>query len=76
MFHFAQIDTRKRNLILTVIVLSQFAGTSLWFAGNAIIAGLQRDLGLAENAVGHITSSVQFGFIVGTLAFAFLTSPE
>ena len=27
--------------ILPVIVFSQFAGTSFWFAGNAIIADLQ-----------------------------------
>ena len=54
-------------------MISQFAGTSLWFAGNAIIAELQKDLNLAENTVGHITSAVQFGFIVGTLVFAFLT---
>ncbi len=66
-------DTPKRNWILPVIVLSQFAGTSLWFAGNAIIQSLQKNLNLAENAIGHITSAVQLGFIVGTLVFAFLT---
>ena len=29
--------------ILPVIIASQFAGTSLWFAGNAVLADLQRD---------------------------------
>ena len=56
-----------------MIVISQVAGTSLWFAGNAVIANLQQDLGLALTAVGHITSAVQFGFIIGTLTFALLT---
>ncbi|HAA14078.1 MAG TPA: MFS transporter, partial [Cytophagales bacterium] len=59
--------------ILPVIVLAQFAGTSLWFAGNAILPDLQSDLGLAADAVGAVTSAVQLGFILGTLLFAFLS---
>ncbi len=62
-----------RWYILPIIVLSQFAGTSLWFAGNAVIADLQLKLGLQAAALGHITSAVQFGFILGTLVFAVLT---
>ncbi len=58
--------------ILPVIIFSQFTGTSLWFAGNAVVLDLQRDWGLAENSVGYITAAVQLGFIVGTLVFAFL----
>jgi MFS family permease len=54
-----------------VIVLSQFAGGSLWFAGNAVIGDLQLALGLPGAALGWITSAVQLGFIAGTLAFAF-----
>lgn len=57
--------------ILPVIVFSQFAGTSLWFAANAVLGDLQRQWGLAPDAVGHVTSAVQLGFIAGTLAFAF-----
>ncbi len=59
--------------ILPVIVASQFAGTSLWFAGNAVLADLQRLWGLAPDALGYVTSAVQLGFICGTLVFAFLT---
>ena len=57
--------------ILPVIIFSQFTGTSLWFAGNAVILDLQRDWGLPAQSVGYITASVQIGFIVGTLVFAF-----
>ena len=57
--------------ILPVIIGSQFAGTSLWFAGNAILADLQREWGLPAEALGYTTSAVQLGFIAGTLAFAF-----
>lgn len=59
--------------ILPVIVFAQFAGTSLWFAGNAVIPDLVVELQLNEYAVGYITSAVQFGFISGTLLFAFLS---
>jgi len=58
--------------ILPVIVASQFAGTSLWFAGNAVLGDLQREWGLAPEALGYVTSAVQLGFICGTLVFAFL----
>lgn len=59
--------------ILPLIVLSQFAGTSLWFAGNAILPDIQRELQLQGNALSNITSVVQLGFITGTLVFAILS---
>ena len=58
--------------ILPVIVLSQFAGTSLWFAVNAVMPDLQRDWGLPAAAMGTLTSAVQLGFVAGTLVFALL----
>jgi MFS family permease len=57
---------------LPAIIFSQFAGTSLWFAGNAVLGDLQRQWGLPAEALGYMTSAVQFGFIAGTLAFAVL----
>ncbi len=59
--------------ILPTIVFAQFAGTSLWFAGNAIVEDLQIYLQLEVVATGGITAAVQFGFIIGTLIFAFLS---
>ena len=59
--------------ILPIIVLAQFGGASLWFAGNAIVADLQQALHLQDDATGNITAAVQFGFIIGTLLFAFLS---
>jgi DHA1 family inner membrane transport protein len=58
--------------VLPVLVLAQFAGTSLWFAVNAVMPDLQRELGWPTGAVGPLTSALQFGFIVGTLVFALL----
>lgn len=64
---------KNKALIMPIIVLSQFAGTSLWFAGNAVITDLQNALHLDGTVLSHITSAVQFGFIAGTLVFALFT---
>ena len=58
--------------VLPVIVLAQFAGTSLWFAVNAVMPDLQQAWGLPAAAVGTLTSAVQLGFVAGTLVFALL----
>lgn len=58
--------------VLPLLVAAQFCGTSLWFAVNAVMGDLQRDLALAPGAVGSLTSAVQLGFIAGTLVFALL----
>lgn len=59
--------------ILPIIVVSQFFCTSLWFAGNAIIGDIAQQYHIAPSFLAHLTSAVQFGFIVGTLIFAILS---
>lgn len=63
----------RRKTILPIIVLSQFACTSLWFASNGVMTNLVDTFQLDQNAVGSLTSAIQFGFILGTLTFAILT---
>jgi len=63
--------TARPLRILPVIIVSQFTGTSLWFAGNAVLGDLQREWALGPDALGYMTSAVQLGFVVGTLTFAF-----
>ena len=58
--------------VLPVIVFAQFACISLWFATNGVMESLLVAFDLAPSALGHLTSGVQFGFILGTLLFAFL----
>jgi MFS family permease len=53
-------------------VLAQLAGTSPWFAVNAVMPELQRAHGYSEAAVGTLSSALQLGFIAGTLMFALL----
>jgi predicted MFS family arabinose efflux permease len=59
--------------ILPVIVFSQFAVTSIWFAGNAIVGDLQSAMNVGIEDTGIITSAIQLGFISGTLIFALLS---
>lgn len=61
---------KQKRHILPIIILSQFACTSPWFAGNTIIDELISKTGLGTELVGYVISSVQFGFITGTLVFA------
>jgi MFS family permease len=58
--------------ILPAIAVSQFAGTSLWFAINAVMGDLQKQAALPDTAVGWLTAAVQLGFIAGTFVFALL----
>lgn len=58
--------------ILPALVLAQLAGTSPWFAVNAVMPDLQQAYGWPAAAVGTLTSAVQGGFILGTLVFALL----
>ncbi|MEO1213201.1 MAG: MFS transporter [Bacteroidota bacterium] len=58
--------------ILPLIVCAQFLCASIWFAGNAVMNTLISDFQLSEAALSYLTSSVQLGFISGTLIFALL----
>jgi predicted MFS family arabinose efflux permease len=58
--------------VLPVIVLAQLAGVSPWFAVNAVMPDLQRAYGYSTAALATLTSSLQMGFIAGTLVFALL----
>jgi MFS family permease len=66
------MQSKASPFLLVIIVFAQFAGTSLWFAGNAILHDIQLEAGFTGSLAG-ITSIVQFGFIAGTLVFSLLT---
>jgi len=64
---------KKIRITIFIIVFAQFCCTSLWFATNAILGELIINFKLNDNALEHLTSAVQFGFIIGTLLFAILS---
>ncbi|GAL77174.1 putative membrane protein [Algibacter lectus] len=45
----------------------------MWFATNGVIEDLVTNFNLNSLALGHLSSAVQFGFIIGTFLFALLT---
>lgn len=63
------MSSNRGVLTLAALVLAQFLGTSLWFAGNAAAPELEQLLG-QSGLVPWITSAVQLGFIVGTFFYA------
>lgn len=63
----------RNKYVLPVIVVSQFAGTSLWFAGNAVLPELKEAMGLSQYALSQVTSAVMLGFIAGSMLFGILS---
>lgn len=68
-----KVSISRPQRILPIVILSQFAGGSLWFSGNVIIGDLVRQWSIDGQLVGYATSAVQLGFIIGTLLFAWFT---
>ena len=52
------------------IVLAELFGTSLWFSANSAADSLKLVWGIDQGDVGLLTTSVQAGFILGTLFFS------
>lgn len=65
------MTTKKTQHVLPTIVIAQFLCTSLWFAGNAVLPDIIKNFPAETNLLANLTSMVQFGFISGTLIFAF-----
>lgn len=64
--------TRPSHLLPT-IVFAQFAGTSLWFAVNAVLPALQQQFPDVQHFLPTMTAAVQLGFVAGTLVYAWLS---
>ncbi|MBS1511508.1 MAG: MFS transporter [Bacteroidetes bacterium] len=66
-------NTSKSTVVLPTIIIAQFLCTSLWFAGNAVLADMSAAIHAGPGFLANLTSAVQFGFITGTLVFAIFT---
>ncbi|WP_264214402.1 MFS transporter [Leisingera thetidis] len=58
----------RRNL--TLLVLAQIGGMSLWFVSSAILPELTREAGIGPWRAGLLSSAVQVGFVLGALVLA------
>jgi MFS family permease len=61
---------RRRQLAMLAVVVS--LAMSVWFAAGAIAPALSSRLALSTNQSAWLTSSVQVGFVLGTLGAAVL----
>ncbi|MCB1908491.1 MAG: MFS transporter [Rhodocyclaceae bacterium] len=55
---------------VSVIVVSELFGTSLWFSANGVADALATQWRIGTVELGWLTNAVQLGFICGTLVFA------
>jgi len=59
-----------RSLSIFLIVVCQIAAMALWFSASAAVPSLLESGQLSTDAAAALTSAVQIGFVVGTLASA------
>jgi MFS family permease len=60
----------RRSLSILFIVVCQIAAMALWFSASAAVPSLLDSGQLSTDAAAALTSAVQIGFVVGTLASA------
>ena len=71
--------SKSKNIttkVIILIVLSQFLCTTVWFATNAVMGDLAMRFSLKVDDIALLTSSIQLGFIFGTLIYALLSIPD
>lgn len=67
------MTTAGRRASLTILMVSQVAAMSTWFATTAAMASIKAGWALSPLHEAVLTSSVQAGFVAGTLASAFFS---
>lgn len=65
-----EIDTKSHSWSVATIAIAQLLGTSLWFSANSAADDLMSTWHVSAADIGWLTSSVQGGFILGTLIMA------
>jgi MFS family permease len=67
-----QADFSGKWRSLTLLMLAEVAGMSLWFMSAAILPDLTREFAISEVRQAALSSAVQIGFVAGALLSAFL----
>ena len=65
-----------RRLSLAVLLVSEVAAMSTWFATTASLPAIRAQVSLSPFHEALLTSSVQGGFVAGTLVSALLSLPD
>lgn len=66
----AVISSSSKPTSITLLVLAEIAGMSLWFASAAILPDMAREVGIDAMRQAMLSSGVQLGFVAGALAVA------
>ncbi len=66
----------SRRFSLTVLLVSEVAAMSTWFATTASLPAIRAQAALSPFHEALLTSSVQAGFVAGTLGSALLSLPD
>ena len=67
---FAEARSSSKSTSITLLVLAEIAGMSLWFASAAILPDMVRESGIDAVRQAMLSSGVQLGFVAGALAVA------
>lgn len=65
-----QTALREKTRSVTLLVIAEILAMSLWFASAAILDDLTRNNQLSPFQAAALSSSVQFGFVIGALVSA------
>ena len=60
----------SKSTSITLLVLAEIAGMSLWFASAAILPDMVRESGIDAVRQAMLSSGVQLGFVIGALSVA------
>ncbi len=66
----AAMRSSSKATSITLLVLAEIAGMSLWFASAAILPDMVRESGIDAVRQALLSSGVQLGFVAGALAVA------
>ncbi len=58
--------------MLALLSVAELLGMSVWFAASAVAPQLRSEWGLSVSEAGWLTTTVQLGFVVGTVVAALL----
>nr|MCU0985346.1 MFS transporter [Acetobacteraceae bacterium] len=61
---------------LTLLVVAQVFGLSLWFSAAAVLPGLAAEAGVGLAALAGLTTATQIGFVIGALTLAATGLPD
>lgn len=63
---------RSKAASVALLLVAEIAAMSVWFSSTAVVPAITRTEDLSQFVVAALTSSVQVGFVLGTLASAYL----